>query len=362
MLVPLDDYFIHQSSDSIAVPGGGSTKWQERNYFNVHSADGEALLVCGMGTTPNTDLASVYVIAHTTGPDGGQTDWRGVRPIAGERTRMDVGEFAFEIVEPMKQWRITLAPNPSGIEIDLLWTARHQPFEFEKVFVQDDNGDVSLDFAHLHQSGTHRGWFKIDGKKYEVDDWYGVRDRTWGIREALEFWIWSCVHFPSRTLSLYHFESPDGKTLYSNGGFADADSTGPSLRILSHDFELVPGERVPRSGSVVLETESGEKLTMDFKPIGPIVNYFAPKPVDLAHPYASALGRPENGWERWSNAEYAEDARTYGYLHDALCEFRIGDEVGYGVWELIALDYQPYGWTTPFKFSASVEAGKYERE
>ena len=100
----------------------------------------------------------------------------------------------------------------------------------------------------MQQSGTYQGSFTLDGKTYDADGWFGIRDRTWGIRESLEFSIWSAVHFPTRTLHLYHFEAPDGTVLYSNGGFSHESGTGPELRIVSHDFELAPGERVPTQG------------------------------------------------------------------------------------------------------------------
>ncbi|BBZ15614.1 hypothetical protein MBRA_58090 (plasmid) [Mycobacterium branderi] len=358
MLVPLDDYFIHQSTDSIAIPGGGRPEWQERNYFNVHSTNGDVLLVCGMGTTPNTDLASAYVISAVPGINGGQTDWRGVRPISGDRARMDIGEFTFEIVEPMKQWRITMMPNGSGLEMDLSWTARHRPWEFDRISAAKPDGEAIHDFAHLHQSGTYRGWMKIDGNRYEADGWYGVRDRTWGIREGLDFWIWSCVQFPDRSLSLYHFEDAAGQIQYSSGGFCYPDRVGPGVQIVDHDFELAEGERVPSRGTVQLQTVDGKNEALEFRALGPLVSYMAPEPVDLSNPYASALGRPEAGWEHWPNKEYADAARRHGTIHDSLCEFRLGNETGYGVFELVALQYQRYGWTTPFEFSASIEAGK----
>jgi hypothetical protein len=361
LLVPLDDYFIHQTTDSVARPAGGSPIFQERNYFNIHSREGHLLVVCGMGTTPNTDLASAYLIAATSGPDGAQLNWRGVRPISGDRTRMDIGAFAYKIVEPMKHWQITVAPNESGIELDVHWTARHRPWEFEKIWAADAEGRVRHDFAHMHQSGTYQGWVSVEGTRYDVDGWYGVRDRTWGIREDLEFWIWSAVQFPDRTLSLYHFENSSGEVQYSNGGFSRADSTGPAVRILRHEFDLVPGERVPGSGVLQLEEPDGGKSELRFRRLGPLVSYMAPKPVDLEHPYESALGRPENGADRWPNAEYGAAARVHGTIHDSLCEFQLGDETGYGVFELVAVNYAPYGWTSPFDFSASIEAGQYDR-
>jgi hypothetical protein len=358
VLVPMDDYFLHQTTDSVAIPGAGAPTWQERNYFNIHSSDGRLLVCCGMGTTPNTDLANAYLIAAVDGPDGGQVNWRGARPIAGDRARMDVGPFAFRIIEPMRRWQITMAPSGCGIELDVEWTARHRPWEFEKIHAAGPDGTVLHDFAHLHQAGTYQGWVRIDGTRFDVDDWYGIRDRTWGIREALEFWIWSAVHFRDRTLSLYHFESAEGEVQYSHGGFSGADDVGPAVRIVGHELTLAEGERVPSAGVLELAEPDGRRHELRFRRLGALATYMAPRPVDLRRPYDSALGRPEDGFERWPNAQYADAARRHGTIHDSLCEFRLGDEVGYGVVELVAVDYRPYGWSSPFAFSASIEAGR----
>jgi hypothetical protein len=349
VLVPLDDYFIHQTTDSVAQPGGGAKTFQERNYFNVHSTDGQVLLVCGMGTAPNAGTANAYVISSTLGDDGGQIYWRGARPLDNNRARLDVGEFAYEIVEPMKQWRITMGPNDSGLELDLTWTARHQPWEFDRISADKPDGEVIHDFAHLHQSGLYTGSMVIDDHRYDVDGWYGVRDRTWGIREGLDFWIWSHVHFPDRSLSLYHFEDSAGNVQYSSGGFTDADSAGPAVRITEHDFELAPEERVPTAGTVRLATADGPEQMLEFKALGPLVNYLPPKLVDRGQ-RTSATGHQTNGWDRWPNAEYdPATVRKAGLVHDSLCEFRLGDEVGYGVFELITMHYEPYGWASPYQ-------------
>lgn len=350
MLVPLDDYFIHQNAESIATVGHGAKTWQERNYFNVHSTDGEVLLTCGMGTTPNRDLANAYVISSI--PGVGQTNYRAVRPIAGERTRMDVGAFAYEIVEPFKQWRITLGPNDSGLELDLEWTARHQPWEFGKIHAENADGRILHDFVHIHQSGTYRGSMTIDGRTYDVDGWYGERDRTWGIRDSLEFWIWSAVQFEDSSLSLYHFEDRHGNVQYSNGGVCREDSVGPKLRLVEHKMNFEPGARIPLDGELRFAAEDGSTSTVEFRNLGPVASYISPLPHDPRNPRHSTLNRDDNGYEVWPYPRYW-DAFTDSPVFDALCEFRLDGKVGYGVLELVAISYEPYGFRSPFRPSAS---------
>jgi hypothetical protein len=44
---------------------------------------------------------------------------------------------------------------------------------------------TAANVIRFHQAGTVSGWVEIDGTRQEVnpDEWFGFRDRSWGIRE-----------------------------------------------------------------------------------------------------------------------------------------------------------------------------------
>ena len=44
---------------------------------------------------------------------------------------------------------------------------------------------MASDTIRYHQAGTVSGWIEIEGLRHEVhpEDWFGFRDRSWGIRE-----------------------------------------------------------------------------------------------------------------------------------------------------------------------------------
>jgi hypothetical protein len=59
------------------------------------------------------------------------------------------------------------------------------PAFFENRDVVVHEGRMASDVIRFHQAGTVSGWIEIDGEHQVVnpDDWFGFRDRSWGIRE-----------------------------------------------------------------------------------------------------------------------------------------------------------------------------------
>jgi len=344
MLVDLDDYFIHQSACTIARVGNGIPNWQERNYFNMHSKESDMMMVCGMGMAPNENQLSCYVISSA--PGLGQTSYRALRKLDGARDKLEVGAFSYTIVEPFKKWRIALASNESGLELDLEWTSRHKPWEFGTIHTVAPDGHILSDFMHIQQSGTYQGTAKIDGKVYNLDGWYGERDRTWGIRETTAFWIWSAIQFEDCSLSIYHFETSQGEIQYSNAGLCYEDHVSAPLELVDHNLHFQPGQRVPTHGSFRLKGADGTISEVEFKFMGPLVSYWSPTNPDPANRTASIVNRPDNGFDKWSYDEHWGNFLK-SPVHDALVRFRMNGKVGYGIFELLAYAYEPYGFDIP---------------
>ena len=59
------------------------------------------------------------------------------------------------------------------------------PAFFEKRDVVIAAGREASNVIRYHQAGTVSGWIEIEGNRVEVnpDEWYGFRDRSWGVRE-----------------------------------------------------------------------------------------------------------------------------------------------------------------------------------
>ena len=57
---PWDEYFVHQLPRTLDHVSDTDSSWSDRCYFNLHSPDGDAVVVTGYGNNPNTQSAHGY--------------------------------------------------------------------------------------------------------------------------------------------------------------------------------------------------------------------------------------------------------------------------------------------------------------
>ena len=60
MPVPLDEYPLHQSPQSLAFVGSSDRNFYDRCYFNAHDRDGGTFLVTGLGYYPNLGVYGLF--------------------------------------------------------------------------------------------------------------------------------------------------------------------------------------------------------------------------------------------------------------------------------------------------------------
>ena len=109
--------------DELVAPGasGLHERFFDRFVFNLHPTDATApSVLIGLGIYPPKDTVDGFVILVT------ETEQRNVR-FSTELSATDgasAGPFAWQVVEPMKTWRLVVGPNPTGLELDVTWRAR----------------------------------------------------------------------------------------------------------------------------------------------------------------------------------------------------------------------------------------------
>src|SRR5215203_5537857 len=181
MLTDLDDLLVHQSPRTIAYPATTDLRFVERFYFNVHDRAGEFSVSMGLGAYPNMNSMDGFTCAIRK-DENKQYNARFFRELRGDRTSTKVGPMKFEILEPMRRWRMSMGSNPYGVEFDLEMQARFEPWETHVYHPHAEGVGVIFDMGHFVQSCSYSGWMKIGGLTYEGDDFLGVRDRSWGVR------------------------------------------------------------------------------------------------------------------------------------------------------------------------------------
>jgi hypothetical protein len=230
MLTPHDDLLGHQTPGTFARAGNADPRFTERYWYTGHPLDGSPLLLdVGLGYYPNRGVMDAFA-GVTVGRR--QHNFRASRRLGTDPLTSVVGPLRIEIVQGMNRHRLTLADNGSGIAFELEFEASF-PAAQEKQSHRERKGAVEEDLARVAQLGRWRGWLQADGRRHAVEpaNWWGQRDRSWGIRSQMHtdlarppvqthrdfFWTWSMLQCESVGVSIFMKEREPGKPYYLSG-------------------------------------------------------------------------------------------------------------------------------------------------
>jgi len=360
MMSPQDDLIGHQAPAPFAQrAGNGDPRFTERYWYTLHpfggTVDGVPLLIdIGMGYYPNKGVMDVFA-GVTVGRK--QHNFRASRTLGNAPLDVGAGPLRIEVVEGGKLHRITLQDNGSGFSCGLDFEASF-PVAQEKQNYRERKGQVEEDMVRTMQFGRWRGWFAIDGVRYEVTPqlWWGQRDHSWGIRSEMRtdeaappvqqhsgfFWTWSMFQFEDMGISIFLKEREPGQPHYlsatefvrtADGGVAHREATGAT-----HDLQWAddPLGQTIVGGSFTLSFAEGPPRTVHMQGM------------DARFYLKGGLYGGFNGWNHGQDmGVYHEDhdvwdlddaatrakARTLGdHVVQATCEGRTGVGVSeYGV-------------------------------
>lgn len=242
--------------DDLVTPAttGLPDKFFDRFVFNLHPADATApSVLLGHGIYPGKDTVDGFAILVT---DSEQRNVRWSTELSDTDGR-SCGPFRFEVVAPNTTWRLTLGPNPTGMELDVTWQAR-APYWVGVVDVANASGEVTS-FEHLFQSGRYQGTLTIDGVTRGVDGWFGQRDRSRGVRTMAGgqgLHIWFQAQFPDRSVGFLLVETREGGRILLEGAVMHEDGTVDDIADVRHD--LVFDDNLDlQHGRVLVDTVGG---------------------------------------------------------------------------------------------------------
>lgn len=232
----------------------------DRFVFNLHPVGATApSILFGLGIYPPKDTVDGFVVLVT------KSEQRNVR-FSTELSATDGasgGPFSWRVLEPMKTWRVALAPNPTGVEFALLWRARAPAWHGEIAVRGDDS--VTAAFDHLFQSGIYEGTLSIDGMALQVDGWYGQRDRSRGVRTmsgGQGLHIWYQAQFPDRSVGFLLVEDRRQTRLLLEGAVMHVDGTLDPITDVTHDLDF-DAQLDLRGGRVKVTTDGGVSYLID---------------------------------------------------------------------------------------------------
>jgi hypothetical protein len=262
-----DDFPVHQAAAPIDRPVTSDRHFNDGYWFAFYTEGMYAF--CGLRIHPNNNVMDGYAGMVVGGEQRNIRFARAYRPNTNE---FAVGPLRIEILEPLKRQRLTLGPNPIGIEWQVeveaygLWPESHH--------LQYRHGVILNDL--LRYTGVTRpsGWVEVDGRRSAVDGWYGSRDHSWGIRStmgphtslggivdgdnqdprAIRIWI------PFNTEKQFGFfhthEDADGNVLDFEGQIHEGGRI-IQLAAVRHQFRYHPGSRRLSAGEYTLTDVDG---------------------------------------------------------------------------------------------------------
>ena len=365
MLTRFDDYPVHQTPEPLAHPASSDRNVYDRYWFNGYKDDGEFYFAVGMGLYQNRGILDCgFSIVR----DGEQHAFHGSRRAPPEPTDTTVGPFRIEVVEPMRRARVVLEPNETGIQCDLLFTARTACVEEGRATLRQGIRPM-LDSTRFAQFGRWQGTIGYDGKTVAVDSArvYGTKDRSWGIRPVGEpetggatpmrlpqvCFMWAPIHFQDRCTHFGVFEDGDGYPLHQDGAIAPIyenpdkipgvdDPSIIRMGSVSHQIDYMKGTRRARRAELTLVERSGKEHRIELEP----VLCFRMKGIGYSHPewgHGRWKGELSIAGESWKTDELNELAIDNIHVQQVM-KARMDGREGIGALEQIILGpYAPAG-------------------
>ena len=284
MLTPYDEFPVHQASRPFSHIPSTDYSWDDGYFFAVYQPELGIWLQTGMRVNPNADMIGGYAVFVQ---DNKQFTLRMNRCWRREFD-LKIGPLRYEVLEPLKKWRLVLEANDSGLEFDVIWEGASPPM-LEDHHVATNRGRRTTDQSRYSQPGTGAGRIHFRGSELSLDPktWGASRDHSWGLyaerpplgplqkwlpprnmsgkRRALRFWS---VFTTELFSGFYHtHEDEDGQQLRNEGDvfatpfegklYRRGDDTPVRLVAYDLDMDFRPGTRVLHKARVRLTDDAG---------------------------------------------------------------------------------------------------------
>jgi hypothetical protein len=356
MLTAHDELMCHQLTTTFDHVEQSDLRWTERVVLYGFDRQTATTVMTGMARYPNRNVVDAYAMVTVDGQAHVVRNSREISAAVDGIASWQVGTYGYEIVEPLRRVRATLAGDHDlGLSVDFIGT--FPCYEQAPAFFRH-RGRVDEDARRFYQNGYAAGAIVIGDRRIEItpDTWYFARDHSWGVRRG-----GGGGNLPEASV-LQPREIPEG-VLYFMGIFEFADrllhfaqredaheaiwqyegellyplSTGkPSLAVtrVEHDFTFRDDLRVISGGQVVVHTDDDVAETISIRPITQFWPGFAG--YDEYRGYASGYWRgPSYSDSFVVDTNDPGEVAKVSMVSETFCEVRSGDSVGHGLVEMV---------------------------
>ena len=272
----LDERFAHQIPEPFPNVLHFHQDWRESLFFIMHEREkpGDVLILTLAHFPSRQEMDSLQLGRVGDSPIMA----RHVRKVDGDQDDFRVGPITIDVVEPLKKIRLVAAPSDqTPVSFDITFTARTAPYQLRRGTMKAKY-EIIWDQSHMFQSGTYSGSYTHQGKTSQIDNWWGQRDHSWGVRAHARcpLWMWMPIQLEEGMLSVWHWEYPNGARVYTDGCFAPSDGSEPTPVIdFQHDlhwldaagqsvsYEKFGDDVVGLAGTVVFTLQGGRKISVE---------------------------------------------------------------------------------------------------
>lgn len=287
MLVAADETLFHQIARPFAQTAISDHRFYDRHWFTGLDPAGGFGFNLGMGLYKNTNVLDGYFAVQR---NDRQHNLRLSRVLRPELERCAVGPLSIEIVEPFKHIRINLGENEHGIGCLLDWRSDYA-VHLEAMHADQVLGMITQEVSRYDQVASVSGWIMVDGEKHKVEDWWSVRDHSWGVRpgvggfepvrgdhslakppqmrDQLRLWLWSCFSTSEYSMQMQRVEDSAGRVMHLDGELLFKPSSGRlSLRVkeFDHDIGFHPGTHAVEHLRYAITLSDGSKIDIEGEP------------------------------------------------------------------------------------------------
>lgn len=356
MISEMDDYLIHQVAEPIRYTQTSDRNFYDRHYFNMHHCSSELFLVAGVGQYPNLGTLDAFVAVRL---GDRQLVLRSSREL-GDRADVSCGPVRVEILKGLERLRFVVEPNESGIEADLIFHGAHPPVEEPRQFDRRA-ARVLWDVIRYGQNGHYTGTLRAGGKSFGIGggDWQGYRDRSWGVRPVGErepagiqkrilpnyVWLYCAAQFDTFSLMLKLQDNEDGARPFHEAVKVWNDPSRPIEHLGRIDYDLVLDNqaRLVRGARIHCPDAPGGGLVVEVEQLLPLYLMAGTGYLDTDKDWRHGMYQ---GVLKTQYLEYDVGGAGPGIqsMIDAAARYRIGDEVGHGLFEYAIMGNCPrYG-------------------
>ena len=360
-ITPLDDFPIHQTSETLSVPSTTDRNFYDRYWFNGFSKEKDFLFEIGVGVYPNRHIIDGHFSISFKGK---QYSFHASKRLDSSRYPMVIGPISLEIPKPMEIIKFTLQDPEKRISCNLEFNNLTLPHIEPKSSLKEGTR-ILMDTSRFTQFGTWTGEIQLENETINLESEYGTRDKSWGVRPVGEpeggapgklndepgvYWCWAPINFGQIFTHFGTFEDHDGNSTQLSGEIITVSDNGESIKNMTninHSINWIKGTRWSDGGDIKFKVD--EKDTeIKIKTVGP---RFHCKGIGYQHPewgHGFWKGEEAVGYEVWDLNEINPEDYSFFHIHQII-KATMNDFEGYGTLEnLVVGRHDPSGFKDLF--------------